>query len=187
MFKILFALFFISLNCNASNEYIRKYVFEWLYNDKNVALNYLEKSVNIEKPSADAAFILGSLYLDEITVKKNLEKADYYITLAANLNHSGAINSIGDGYYTGDIREKDIQKALVYYEKSAKLGYGPAQFNAGVVCLKLATCKKDLKKAIFWLDKASKNYDDLGDMTKDVLKYKKDAENKLRDIYKSKK
>ena len=160
--------------------YVRQYVFEWLFTNKDISLAYLEKSANEDFPSADAAYILGSFYLSDMPFGKDLKKADYYITLAAKLNHPAAIKSIGDGYYSGDIREKDLIKALECYEKSAEMGYGPAQFNAGIVLLNNAKSKKGLKRAIFWLDKASKNSDDLNDMTKDALKYKKDAEDKLQ-------
>ena len=98
--------------------------------------------------------------------------------MAANKNLPEALNSIGDGYYSGDIRKKNLELALYYYEKAAKLGFGAAQFNAGVVLLNNHKSKKDLKKAIFYLDLASKNERDLGEITKAARKYLKLAKSK---------
>ena len=180
--KLLLILSLLCFQCKAANTYIASYVFTWIGINKEISLNYLHKGIEIGKPNSDAAYILGTLYLDGDLIEKDLKKADYYISLAANLNHPAAIKSIGDGYYTGDIRKKDIKKSLEYYEKAAKLGYGPAQFNAGIVLLNTASSKKDLKMAIFWLDKASKNDDDLKEITKSALKYKEYAKNKLQEM-----
>lgn len=164
--------------CHADNNFISNYVFNWADNPK-VIEEYLTKSA---KDNSISAYILGTLYLTGDILKKDLQRADWYITKAANKNLPEALNSIGDGYYSGDIREKNIDMALYYYEKAAKLGFGPAQFNAGIVLLKIGTTKDKIKKSIFWLDKASKNKDDLKEITQKALKYKKDAETKLKSI-----
>lgn len=188
MFRFFLILILLCANCNASNEYIRNYIFSWIEEDKNTCIKYLQNAIEIGEPNADAAFILGSLYVDGKLIEKDFKKADYYLTISAQLNHPGAINSIGDGYYIGDIRQKDLKKALKYYERAGKMGYGPAQFNAGIVLYKYGSSKKDLKKAIFWLDKASKNYDDLDEIIINHAKaYKQDAENKLHALSRNKK
>lgn len=179
MLKILIIFSVFTFNVFAENKFINNYVFELIDNDPKLVEKYLKSSVNCEKRNADAAYILGNLYLNGIGLKKNLKKADLYITIAANLNLPEAINSIGDGYYSGDIRPKNIKKALEYYEKAAKMGFGPAQFNAGIVLMNNAKSKKDLGKAILYLDKASKNREDLDDMTKSAKKYKLNAQNRL--------
>ena len=179
--KKILSVFFCALYfqyCHADNKFINNYVFNWADNPK-VIEEYLTKSA---KDNPISAYILGTLYLTGDILKKDLHRADLYITKAANKNLPEALNSIGDGYYSGDIREKNIDMALYYYEKAAKLGFGPAQFNAGIVLLKTSTTKAKIKKSIFWLDKASKNRDDLNEIAKKALKYKKDAETKLQEL-----
>ncbi|MDR1475765.1 MAG: sel1 repeat family protein [Holosporales bacterium] len=178
--NIFFCLNLSILNCFAYNKYISNYVFQWADIDKSVVENYLNKSANSSKKNIDAIYILGTLYLGGGIIQKDLWKARYYLTLAANLGSLEALSSLGDGFYSGDIFEKNINCALFFYAKAATLGFGPAQFNAGIILLKTAKSKKDLRNAVFYLDKASKNHDDLGDITKYALKYKKDAEKKLK-------
>lgn len=165
----------------AQNVFINNYVFSWI--DKNPKV--VEKFLLSGLQNPDCSYILGRLYLGELSKSFfDLEKADRFLQMAANQNHKAALNAIGDGYYSGDIRKKDLQKALEYYEKSAKLGFGPAQFNAGIVLLRNWKTAKDLRKSIFWLDKASKNLHDLWDITKAAKKYKKEAELELKNISK---
>lgn len=169
----------------AENRFINNYVFEWGEKDPKVVERYLKNSIKFDKhKDADAAYILGNLYLSGTFLKKDLKKADIYITIAANLRLPEALNSIGDGYYSGDIREKDIKKALYYYEKAAQSGFGPGQFNAGIVLLNHGKTKKDLEKSIFYLDKASKNRHDLNSMVDFAEKYKKRAISKYKKYFK---
>jgi TPR repeat protein len=179
--KLILFLLFISNIAQANNQFINYYVFKWIDEQPDVVESYLLKSI----PNAEAAYILGTLYLGEYNFPKDLKKANYYLTMSAAQNNPAAIYSIGDGYYCGDIREKNLQKALEYYEKAAKLGYGPAQFNAGIILLNTGKSEMELKRAIFWLDKASKNLDDLNSMTISAKKYKLDAKNKILKLKKT--
>ncbi|MDR0942490.1 MAG: sel1 repeat family protein [Holosporales bacterium] len=175
---VLFALIF---SCSAENKFINNYVARLIYAAETEALeDYLLKSTSYPHPNATASYILGSLYLDGSILKKDLQKADIFITKAANMGLPEAINSIGDGYYSGDIRKKNIRKALEYYEKAAALGFKPSQFNAGIVLLRNAKNKNDLKRAILYLDKASKNSKDLKEITKAAVRYKIDAQKRLK-------
>ncbi|MDR0640807.1 MAG: sel1 repeat family protein [Holosporales bacterium] len=168
------------MNHASANVFIANYVFNWLDTNKDCVKNYLRRAAAGRVPNAYAAYVLGTLYLTGEGLKKDLGKAEYFIRMAANFGSPEAINSLGDGCYSGDICEKNTLKALEYYEKGAKLGYGPAQFNAGIVLLKyMPKTKNNLRKAVFYLDKASKNSNDLGEMTESALQYKKDAQKEL--------
>ena len=172
--RFLIALLFI-FEAAAENKFISQYVFEWC-DTPAVVENYLSHSLR----NPDAAYILGNLYLFGIGVEKNLRKADIYITMAANRGLPEALNSIGDGYYSGDIRPLNHDMALKHYRRAADMGFGAAQFNAGVVLMRNARSAEELKLAIFYLDKASKNRKDLSSMTAAAEKYKRNAEQKLR-------
>lgn len=170
-----FALLLFIFEAAAENKFISQYVFEWC-GTPAVVENYLSHSLR----NPDAAYVLGNLYLFGIGVEQNLRKADICITMAANRGLPEALNSIGDGYYSGDIRPLNHDMALRYYRKAADMGFGAAQFNAGVVLMRNARSAEELKLAIFYLDKASKNRKDLGDVAIAAKKYKRNAEQKLK-------
>lgn len=161
----------------ADNIFINQYVFEWGEKNPKIVENYLRASLDT---NAVSAYILGNLYLCGIFFPKDIQKADWFITKAANMNLPEAINSIGDGYYSGDIRPQNIKMALKYYEKAANMGFGVAQFNAGIVLLNTAKSKKELLFARFYLDKASKNRDNLKEVVDVAKRYKRDTDKKLK-------
>lgn len=154
---------------NSKNIYLTEYVFEWGKTHPEIVRKYLEINAS---DNAYAAYLLGTLHVFGIFLEKNIELAEKYITFAAERNLPDAINSIGDGYITGDIRPIDEYKALEHYVKAANLGFGPAQFNAGIMFLR----KLDFKNAIRYFELASKNTKDLGnDMANAAKEYIKHA------------
>ncbi|MDR1034746.1 MAG: sel1 repeat family protein [Holosporales bacterium] len=178
--NISFPLYILISSCFAGNSFIGYYVLNWASrNASSVVENYLKKSAQRPASNAYAAYLLGTLYLEDNILQKDLWKARYYLTLAANLGSPEAMNSLGDGFYSGDIFERNTNCALYYYLRAARCGFGPAQFNAGIVLLQTAKNRRDLRRAVFYLDKASKNRDDLGDITKHAIKFLKDAQEKL--------
>ena len=60
------------------------------------------------------------------------------------------------------------------------MGFGVAQFNAGIVLLNTAKSKAELKLAIAYLDKASKNRDDLEEIADVAKRYKANARKRLK-------
>lgn len=135
-----------------SNTYkiqVDNYISAWLDTNPEVVKKYLLANINVPY----CCFMYGTILLQE----RKFEQADVYITKAANIGLPEALNSVGDGYYSGDIRPKNHAKALEYYRWAAKKGYGPAQFNAGIVFLKYAKTAKGIRKAIYWLNKAIDN------------------------------
>ncbi|MDR1289065.1 MAG: sel1 repeat family protein [Holosporales bacterium] len=177
--RVCLSLYLLITNGFAGNPFIEHYVWYWADIDPSVVEDYLKRGAEQPSGSAYAAYLLGTLYLNDNILRKDLWKARYYLTLAANLGSPEAMNSLGDGFYSGDIFEKNTNCALFYYIKAARLGFGPAQFNAGIVLLKMAKSKTDLRRAVFYLDKASKNRDDLGDITKHAMRFLRNAKKKL--------
>lgn len=161
----------------ADNIFISQYVFEWGEKNPKIVENYLRASLDT---NAVSAYILGNLYLWGIFFQKDMQKADWFITKAANMKLPEAINSIGDGYYSGDIRPQNIKMALKYYKKAANMGFGVSQFNAGIVLLNTAKSIKALYLARFYLDKASKNRDNLKEVVDVAKRYKRDIDKKLK-------
>ena len=183
MFKFYFKTLILFLIFNNNLYALKKstvdnYVFELLPNKPKVVKSFLKR--NIKDPYC--CYLLGTIYLME----KDLKNADKYLTQAAKNGSLDAINSIGDGYYSGDIRKKNHKEALKCYGKAAKQGHGAAQFNAGSVYFKYSKSISTLKKAIYWLDKASKN-DDIKELRKYILKCKKIAQKKLNELIENEK
>ena len=178
--KLLFIILLIisTPSYSLNKEEVDNYVFELLPNKSKEAKKYLKK--NIKDPYC--CYLLGTIYLTE----KDLRKANKYLTKAAQMGSLEATNSIGDGYYSGDIRQKNHKEALKCYVDAAKKGNGAAQFNAGSVYLKYSKSIRTLKKAIYWFDKASKN-DDIKDLRKYILICKKTAEERLNELTKNSK
>ena len=156
-----------------NRDQIDDYIFELLPNKSKEAKKYLKKNIN----NHYCCYLLGTIYLNE----KDLRNANKYLTKAAKIGSLEAINSIGDGYYSGDIRKKNHREALKCYVDAAKKGNGAAQFNAGSVYLKYSKSERTLRKAIYWFDKASKN-DDIKDLRKYILICKEKAESKLKEL-----
>ena len=158
-------------DANLFKRQVDNYVATWLGINPEVVKKYL--MANINEPYC--CFMYGTILLNE----KNFRQADIYITKAANMNLPEAFNSIGDGYYSGDIRAKNHEKALIYYLRAAKMGYGPAQFNAGVVFFKYAKTKKGILKSIYWLKQAINN-PEMSELKPYILVAKSNAIDKLK-------
>ena len=75
---------------------------------------------------------------------------------------------------------RENRRRSIWHEKAAKMGFGISQFNAGIVLLNTAKTKKELRLAIFYLDKASKNRNNLKEIADAANRYKQDANKKLK-------
>jgi TPR repeat protein len=123
-------------------------VFSHIDNNREVVLRYLKENADTIK---DASYILGLIYYES----GQIDLSNYYIWKAAIAGHRPAINALGDMYYSG---KKDIKNAQKYYRRAAIMGYGPSQFNLGIIYLKH---HRNRRLAIYWLLKASRNKGDL--------------------------
>ncbi|MBQ8651658.1 MAG: sel1 repeat family protein [Alphaproteobacteria bacterium] len=175
-----FLLLLISANSFSKNPYIEHYAFITSEKYPDTALEYLRVNAST---NTYAAYMLGQVYLRGLFGKQDNLLARRYFEVAASKNMPDAINAIADGYYSGDIYQKDIGQALKYYEKAAKLGFGPSQFQAGIVLLNNYKTKSDLQRAIHYLRQASKNRKDLGEVADASLQYINKAK-KLLQSYK---
>ena len=60
-------------------------------------------------------------------------------------------------YENGEGTEKDLEKAIYWYDKAAKNGNISAQNNLGYQYMKGEVPKKDSTKAVYWLQKAAES------------------------------
>jgi TPR repeat protein len=163
--KSFFLLIFCCLTGSCScfcRRYIEQYVFAHIDKNPKIIERYLWIAA---ESSPEAAYILGLLYIDGNFFEKNLKLAKNFLRRSLSLQYLPAYQAVGDGYYSGDTEERDIKMAFQTYEAGAKRGYGPCQFNAGLLLFKHRELwqnrKKALKQALSWLQLAEKNEKDL--------------------------
>ena len=76
---------------------------------------------------------LGIFYYTVKNKKLNINKAMYYLTLAANNNDPTAQNNLGIIYYEGIFMEQNIEKAINYFIPSANENLKEDLFNLDIV------------------------------------------------------
>jgi TPR repeat protein len=106
--------------------------------------------------------LAGSLYAGEfgnaMEAYKNgsfIQALNGFYILAKNGDAEAQYN-VGLMYAQGKGAKQDLQKAMVWYEKSAKQGYGPAQYNLGEIYHNLGDIEAHAyEKAKYWYEKAA--------------------------------
>lgn len=68
---------------------------------------------------------------------------------------SGAQNSLGCAYASGDGVVKDLKEAFIWFEKAAQNGDKYGQYNAGLYYQNGWGCVKNVSKAIEWYEKSA--------------------------------
>lgn len=121
--------------------------------DYSNALRWAEKAVL--KNDAVAEANLAYLYSLGLGVEKNKKEAELWIKRVSEKNDANANLIIGAIYESQDsILGYDIDKALLFYMKSADANNGLAQNNIGRI---LFNVKKDNQNAISWFIKSTDN------------------------------
>jgi len=67
----------------------------------------------------------------------------------------------------------------MYYQLAANRGYGPSQFNYGIMLKNGEKTPQDLEDAFVYLALAALNVDDLGDISEDAAGYRNEVASKL--------
>lgn len=120
---------------------------ECMFRDKEHAIEYFHKA-------ADQKFAPAMYWL---AISKHLgTKNMNFLKQVADLNYITAVKAMGDSYMKGESVSKDINEALVYYNKAAELGHDEAQHQIALAYLySWGNFPKDIKKAIYWLRKSA--------------------------------
>ena len=104
----------------------------------------------------------------------NAYLANEHFKRAADMDYAPAIKALADSYYSGDGIEKDQHQALMLYIRSAELGDGSAQFNAGVILLRGYAGPTNYELAFYYLCLATMNKG-LDEMAQDAAIYRDEA------------
>lgn len=100
--------------------------------------------------------------MDNIKADVNFQKAfDGFSDLETESHDDKLQYRLGYMLYTGTGTEQDISAAIIYFEKSAKLGNVHAQYMLGMIYMEDGSGYEDTEKALKWLAKAADNGNDL--------------------------
>ena len=64
---------------------------------------------------------------------------------------------LGKCYYNGEGIEKDLEKALYWYQKAAENEYIKAQYDLALLYQEGKKIEKNFKKALYWYQKIATN------------------------------
>lgn len=106
--------------------------------------NFAASKAAVLYESALDAFVDG----DEATFVKKMHQA-------GRANFAPALNDLGLMYHMGFKVEQDLNKALGFYQKSAKSGYRSAMFNLGLLHYQGKGTSQSDVKAKTWFTKAA--------------------------------
>ena len=94
------------------------------------------------------SFLMGFLFVSLIAHAGNKELDEIFSS--AESGSKVSLYNLGWKYSSGDGVKEDNELAIQYYEKSANLGYAPAQNNLGWFYRQGIATKKDAMKAMYW-------------------------------------
>lgn len=106
------------------------------------------------------------------------------LTLSATFNDPLALEMLAGFYLHGKFVEKNEATALALYSRAAHLGYGPAQFNCGIMYKNGQGTACDPVRAYIYLDAAAHNRQDLDHLAQDAAHYRTEVEQILTDAQK---
>jgi len=120
--------------------------------EKDDAIDDYDKAI---AGDADAQFNLACYYAENYDTGIKLELAVELYKKAAEQDHVGAQNNLGNMYINGNGVISDDKEAVKWYKKSAEQDHDYAQFNLGVMYANGRGVEKDDKEAVKWYTKAA--------------------------------
>jgi len=114
-----------------------------------LAIPYLEKDARIG--DQEAAFALGSLYLNGDGVVRNTAMAAGWFRRAAEAGHGDAAYNLGNAYRLGLGTPQDMGEALKWYRYAADHGSAIAAFTLGRIYRLGDGVRRDYQQALEWL------------------------------------
>lgn len=137
--------------------------------EKKLFCSDLEKLKDDIKLDSKIQFNIGySLFYSDL----DKENGFIFLERSAYAGHGIALYCLANCYLIGEYIQKDLFKAKELYEISAiNTGYGPSQFNLGIMAKNGYGCKFNFLEAYGSLYLASLNEKDLDDLTEDALDF----------------
>lgn len=131
--------------------------------DFQMAFELYRRSAKQRVPYAD--YEVAKMYRDGIGTEKNHDKSELHFEEAfygfkwlEEQSHDDKLQyRLGHMLYTGTGTEKDVEAAIKYFEKAARLGNVHAQYMLGKIYLDRDSGYENVEQAILWLTKAADN------------------------------
>jgi len=130
--------------------------------------------MNENPTNADEQLELGDKYYYGRGVPKDLERAVYWYTKAAEQGQIEAQFYLGDSYYNGKGVPRDLERAVYWYTKAAEQGHILSQRNVGNYYRRGDCGPTDMTKAAYWYAKAAEQGDSMSQYNLGVYYYKGD-------------
>jgi hypothetical protein len=127
----------------------------FLFGKFDIALIAWEPLANQGYSKAQAS--LAWMYHTGNGVKRDLQQAIAWYTLAADQNHAIAQNNLATFYESGLDIIPDEKTAFTLYKKSAESGYSYAQYNLGRMYAEGRGTRTNIKEAKYWWRSASRH------------------------------
>lgn len=137
---------------------------------------------DILKPLVQAGHGEALFFLSHIQLfgsQKNIPEGLKNMHLAVEKHNLKALDTFAGFYLHGEFVPQNKEKALVYYQKAASLGYGPSQFNCGILYRNGDGVPRNLETAYVYLALAAINKKDLDDVTQDAARYRDEVSQQL--------
>lgn len=111
-------------------------------------------------------------YLDGESVQKDKSKGLEFAYQAALTTDPLALNLLADIFLSGDGVEKNPPLAAILYKLAAEKGYGPSQFNLGILYRYDRGVIQNKVESYYYLCLASLNTKDLGEICETAARYR---------------
>lgn len=130
-----------------------------------------------QKKDAEAIFYLSQIEL--FVEKKDPQKGLDLLFHSMRLGFVPARDVLAGFYLQGEFMPKDAHQAAMHYKIAANQGYGPSQFNYGIMRKNGENIPQDLEEAFIYLALAALNTKDLDEVTEDAAFYRNEVARKL--------
>ncbi len=125
------------------------------FDTKNFALAYQLLAPFVTSGSPEALFRIGMMQMNGLGMVANQTLGFKNLKLATEAGHSISHHILAVSYLEGEGVEKDIQKAIMYFEKAAEFNLVGAMFVLAGLYEDGKQVPKNLEKAQYWNKKAS--------------------------------
>ena len=133
----------------------------------NQAVFWIERSAEIGYHRAQLT--LGYFYdVGEVGFKRDISKAFYWYSKAAQNDNAVAQRNIAVMLRTGEGSEQDLSKSIYWLKRSAKQGYRKAEADLGFMYLKGQGIKINPILAFEWFYRAGKHGDSNAQLVDDL-------------------
>lgn len=129
------------------------------------------------KGNGEACFYLSQIRL--FGPHRSVESGLKLLHQSIKLGFVPAMDVLAGYYLHGEFLVQNHFKAALYYKLAANQGYGPSQFNYGIMQKNGEKTPQDLEESFVYLALAALNKNDLADITLDAAHYRDEVAKKL--------